>query len=125
MLQVICKIILIFNIPIPEKLKSFLAEFYQETEDGGKDFKYGQQLVSESTFFLNANIFQSLMLYDHKRKMFYILLKKVYNLKFYRWQLTWKSGKSRGGGVEKSRKFREEEILLQFVDILNFYFYIL
>ena len=76
MLQVICKIILIFNIPIPEKLKSFLAEFYQETEDGGKDFKYGQQLVSESTFFLNANIIQSLILYDHKRRCFTSYSKK-------------------------------------------------
>ena len=28
-----------------EKLRAFLAEFYTDAEDGGKDFKYGQQLV--------------------------------------------------------------------------------
>ncbi|XP_070537704.1 DNA replication licensing factor mcm7-like [Ptychodera flava] len=28
-----------------EKIKQFLGEFYLDSEDGGKDFKYGQQLV--------------------------------------------------------------------------------
>lgn len=28
-----------------EKIKTFLREFYVDSEDGGKDFVYGQQLV--------------------------------------------------------------------------------
>ena len=27
-------------------MRSFLGEFYKDSSDGGKDFKYGQQLVS-------------------------------------------------------------------------------
>lgn len=36
---------------LTENIKSFLTEFYRDGEDGGKDFKYGQQLVS-STFYI-------------------------------------------------------------------------
>lgn len=31
-----------------ETIKRFLAEFYEDAKDGGKDFKYGQQLVGLS-----------------------------------------------------------------------------
>ena len=31
---------------IPEKIKTFLKEFYEDASDGGKNFKYEQQLVS-------------------------------------------------------------------------------
>ena len=32
---------------VSEKIKSFLSEFYVDGSDGGKDFVYGQQLVSK------------------------------------------------------------------------------
>lgn len=37
-----------FNVKccfLAEKIKTFLREFYVDSEDGGKDFVYGQQLV--------------------------------------------------------------------------------
>lgn len=33
------------NILCAEKIKTFLAEFYLDGDDGGKDFVYGKQLV--------------------------------------------------------------------------------
>lgn len=35
-----------------EKVKSFLTEFYSDARGGGKEFKYGSQLVSFGALFL-------------------------------------------------------------------------
>ena len=39
---------------LTESIKSFLTEFYRDGEDGGKDFKYGQQLVRTKLFWCNS-----------------------------------------------------------------------
>ena len=37
--------LLVYVYLFAEKIKTFLGEFYNDADDGGKDFKYGQQLV--------------------------------------------------------------------------------